>query len=90
MKSDFLSYQVIQDSDAFVGNWESCRTDQLPAGDVVVEVEYSSVNYKDSLSARGVRGVTRQYPHCPGIDAAGRVVESSDPEWQPGDEVMLF
>ena len=44
--------------------------DNLPPGDVVVEVHYSSLNYKDALSASGNKGVTRSYPHTPGIDAA--------------------
>src|SRR6056297_1170830 len=48
----------------------------LPDGDVLVKVHYSSLNYKDALSAIGNKGVTRHYPHTPGIDAAGEVVES--------------
>ena len=47
--------------------------DDLPEGDVLIEVLYSSVNYKDAMSASGVPGVTKQYPHTPGIDAAGIV-----------------
>ena len=50
--------------------------DDLPEGDVIVKVDYSSLNYKDALSATGNRGVTRKYPHTPGIDAAGVVEES--------------
>lgn len=60
----------------------------LPAGDVLIQVRYSSLNYKDALSATGNRGVTRHYPHTPGIDAAGVVIDSSDPRWQAGDEVI--
>ncbi len=48
-------------------------TAELPAGEVLVRVHYSSLNYKDALSATGNRGVTRRYPHTPGIDAAGVV-----------------
>ncbi len=62
--------------------------DELPAGEVLVRVGYSSLNYKDALSASGNRGVTRRYPHTPGIDAAGVVVESADPRWRPGQEVL--
>lgn len=62
--------------------------DQLPPGEVLVNVRYSSLNYKDALSATGNRGVTKNYPHTPGIDAAGVVVASIDPRWQPGDEVI--
>jgi len=60
----------------------------LPPGEVLIRVHYSSLNYKDALSATGNRGVTKNYPHTPGIDAAGRVVDSTDPSWRPGDEVI--
>jgi acrylyl-CoA reductase (NADPH) len=60
----------------------------LPAGEVLVKVHYSSLNYKDALSASGNRGVTRAYPHTPGIDAAGVVVSSSVPDFNPGQEVF--
>ena len=65
-------------------------TDDLPAGDVLVRVHYSSLNYKDALSASGNRGVTRKYPHTPGIDAAGTVVESAVDAFGPGDEVIVI
>lgn len=65
------------------------RLDDLPAGDVVVQVHYSSLNYKDALSASGNKGVTRRYPHTPGIDAAGVVAESADGAFRPGDEVIV-
>lgn len=61
----------------------------LPPGDVLVRVRYSSLNYKDALSATGHRGVTRRYPHTPGIDAAGEVEESAVPEFRRGDEVIV-
>ena len=60
-------------------------TGDLPAGDVLIRVQYSSLNYKDALSASGNRGVTRKYPHTPGIDAAGVVAESSVAEFAAGD-----
>ncbi len=65
-------------------------TDELPAGDVLIRVHYSSLNYKDALSASGNRGVTRKYPHTPGIDAAGIVVESAADAFGPGDEVIVI
>ncbi|MBA3010274.1 MAG: YhdH/YhfP family quinone oxidoreductase [Proteobacteria bacterium] len=67
---------------------EAC-TDDLPQGDVLVRVRYSSLNYKDALSASGNRGVTRQYPHTPGIDAAGIVEHSRAKEFKPGDPVIV-
>ncbi|QTA93518.1 YhdH/YhfP family quinone oxidoreductase [Desulfonema magnum] len=63
--------------------------EELPPGDVLVNVRYSSLNYKDALSAIGNKGVTKKYPHTPGIDAAGIVAESSVPEFSPGDEVIV-
>ncbi|PAU56975.1 YhdH/YhfP family quinone oxidoreductase [Pseudomonas indica] len=64
-------------------------TTDLPAGDVLIRVQYSSLNYKDALSASGSRAVTRRYPHTPGIDAAGVVAESSVGEFATGDEVIV-
>lgn len=63
-------------------------SDALPDHPVTVRVAYSSLNYKDALSASGNRGVTRSYPHTPGIDAAGTVVSSRDPRFAPGDRVL--
>ena len=63
--------------------------EDLPAGEVLIKVRYSSLNYKDALSASGNKGVTRRYPHTPGIDAAGTVVESSKLALQPGDQVLV-
>lgn len=65
------------------------RVEDLPPGEVLVRVHYSSLNYKDALSATGNRGVTRRYPHTPGIDAAGVVVESTHPDVRAGDEVIV-
>lgn len=61
----------------------------LPAGELIVNVKYSSLNYKDALSAVGNKGVTREYPHTPGIDAAGIVVEDQSGTYQKGDEVIV-
>jgi len=68
---------------------EAKSIDDLPAGEVVVRVYYSSLNYKDALSAKGNRGVTRSYPHTPGIDAAGEVFQSSDDRFKAGDKVIV-
>jgi len=63
--------------------------DELPAGELLIEVHYSSLNYKDALSATGHPGVTRNFPHTPGIDAAGVVVSCEDGSFAPGDEVIV-
>lgn len=64
-------------------------TDDLPEGDVLVSVAYSSLNYKDGLAVTGKGRVVRRYPMIPGIDFAGTVEESRSPEWKPGDRVIL-
>ena len=63
--------------------------DSLPPGQVLIRVHYSSLNYKDALSATGNRGVTKRYPHTPGTDASGVVEESASPAFNPGDEVLV-
>lgn len=65
------------------------RVSDLPDGDVLIDVAYSSLNYKDALSAGGHRGVTKRYPHTPGIDAAGVVRTSRVDAWSPGDAVVV-
>ena len=63
--------------------------DDLPEGEVLIRVLYSSLNYKDALSAKGLPGVTRNYPHTPGIDVSGVVETSSVAELKKGDEVIV-
>lgn len=63
--------------------------DELQPGDLVVKVHYSSLNYKDALSATGHPGVTRQFPHTPGIDAAGEVLSCQNDRFAPGDQVVI-
>lgn len=63
--------------------------DKLPAGDVTVAVEYSTLNYKDGLILGGLGRLVRNYPHIPGVDFSGRVLESSNPKWKAGDQVIL-
>jgi acrylyl-CoA reductase (NADPH) len=62
---------------------------RLPSGNVTVAVEYSTVNYKDGLVVTGAGGLVKQYPHVPGIDFAGTVIESTHPSYRPGDSVVL-
>ena len=61
----------------------------LPRGDLLIQVKYSALNYKDALSASGNRGVTKQYPHTPGVDAAGLVIESNVLDFREGDPVLV-
>ncbi len=68
---------------------EEIGEDRLPAGDVTVAVEYSTVNYKDGLCIGPGGGLVRSYPHVPGIDLAGTVERSDDARYRPGDKVVL-
>jgi len=68
---------------------EKISTDQLPEGNVVVNVEYSTVNYKDGLCIGPGGGLVREYPHVPGIDFAGTVESSDDARYGAGDSVVL-
>ncbi|MFH1121023.1 MAG: YhdH/YhfP family quinone oxidoreductase [Bacteroidota bacterium] len=65
------------------------KLDELPAGDLLVKVCFSGLNYKDALSFSGNKGITRRYPHTPGIDAAGIVLDSLNPAFSAGDEVVV-
>ena len=61
----------------------------LPEGDLLIKVDFSSLNYKDAMSASGMPGVTRNYPHTPGIDAAGKIAESRVSDFKEGDDVIV-
>ena len=63
--------------------------DHLPDNDTLIKVEFSSLNYKDALSATGHKGITKNYPFTPGVDAAGEVVECSTGKYLPGDQVIV-
>ena len=68
---------------------EEIGEDRLPEADVLVDVAYSTVNYKDGLCLTGKGGLVRSFPHVPGIDFAGAVAESADDRFKPGDPVLL-
>ena len=62
----------------------------LPKGDVIVAIEYSTLNYKDGMVLQGLGRLVRRYPHVPGIDFAGTVESSDSPRFRPGDKVILM
>jgi len=68
---------------------ENLSKDDLPPGDVLIEVESSSINYKDALATQAHPGVVRQLPHVPGIDCAGHVAQSSSSDFAAGDSVLV-
>ena len=80
---------VRKDMDRVSARVEMITQDELPEDDVLVRVAYSSLNYKDALACQGHPGVVRTFPHVPGIDCAGTVVESGSEAFLPGDEVLV-
>ena len=90
MNEEFVCLMVRRNDTGIVSaSVEKIATADLPPGDVLVKVAYSSLNYKDALACQAHPGVVRKLPHVPGIDAAGQVVESSSPDYQVGDEVLI-
>lgn len=90
MSTEFKALLVEQpEKKIFTRSIVTRSLDDLPEGELVVKVNYSSLNFKDALSAVGNPGVTRNFPHTPGIDAAGDVVSCTDASFQPGDQVIV-
>ena len=89
MQEPFAAYVVTKQDDRVEGTVTTLSAEQLPAGEVTIAVEYSSLNYKDGLAATGQGGVVRTYPHVPGIDAAGTVVASQAPDIAVGERVLV-
>ncbi|WP_409322818.1 MDR family oxidoreductase [Pseudomonas putida] len=75
--------------DKYSARLTELQDDQLPSGNVTVQVAYSTLNYKDALAITGRGPVVRQFPMVPGIDLAGTVEASDDPRYKPGDRVLL-
>ena len=78
-----------EENNKFVNSIQENDFDFLPDNNTLIKVKYSSLNYKDALSASGNKGVTRKYPHTPGIDAAGIIEETSSKKLKKGDEVIV-
>ena len=91
MSSDNFKAMVVSrgEDGKFTREVTTRELDSLPDGEVLLNVKYSSLNYKDALSAIGNRGVTKNYPHTPGVDAAGVVEHSESGEFEPGDRVIV-
>ncbi len=85
----FRAIRVFEEGDGYVKRIVVRNTEELPEGELLIRVEYSSLNYKDALSCMGNRGVTREYPHTPGIDAGGVVVTSESDKFKAGDRVVV-
>jgi acrylyl-CoA reductase (NADPH) len=85
----FRALVLHEEGGKFVPRVESVDEDRLPAGEVTVAVEYSTLNYKDGMILQGIGRLVRNYPHVPGVDFAGTVERSDAPEFKPGDPVIL-
>lgn len=77
------------DSGAVANRLETLADERLPPGEVLVEIEWSGLNYKDALCLNGLGNLVRVYPHVGGVDFAGRVLDSSDARYHPGQAVVL-
>ena len=90
MKKTFKSMVVHENANGtFYNSIEEKNIDELPKNDLLIKVKYSSLNYKDALSAIGNKGVTKRYPHTPGIDATGTVIKSKDKKFPINSSVIV-
>lgn len=90
MENLYRAYVITEEADgSFKRSIEMLPMSNLPDSDVLIKVAYSSLNYKDALSASGNKGVTKKYPHTPGIDAAGHVVFTKSDNFSVGEEVIV-
>jgi len=88
--SSFKAFEVVEIGEKqYQGSVIEKSLDSLPENEILVRVNYSCLNFKDALSASGNKGVTRSYPHTPGIDAVGMVEKSSVEDFSAGDEVIV-
>jgi NADPH2:quinone reductase len=85
----FRAYRIDEQDGKIVAGFQELSVDDLTAGNVVVRVSHSTINYKDALAATGAGKILRRHPLNGGIDLAGVVVSSEDPEFQPGTAVLV-
>ncbi|MDX8044367.1 acryloyl-CoA reductase [Gracilibacillus sp. S3-1-1] len=88
MSETFQALVVNKQEDTFSVETKELNVNQLPEGEVLIQVHYSGINYKDSLATIPNGNIVRNYPMVPGIDLAGVVVSSDDPNFQEGDQVI--
>jgi len=89
MTDTFKAIVLNQSGEQFSREVKTLDKNFFKTGDVLVKVEYSGLNYKDALILRDGAKLVREYPHIPGIDFSGKVVESESQDFEPGDEVIL-
>ena len=87
----FKALVVEESSDGeFTKSIQQRNVSDLPDNDLLIEVHYSSLNYKDAMSAAGNKGITKNFPHTPGIDAAGVVISDKSGTFKEGQKVVVF
>jgi alcohol dehydrogenase/acrylyl-CoA reductase (NADPH) len=89
MNNQFKAIVINQSKDEFTREIKTLDKAFLKSGDVLVEVDYSSLNYKDALILKNGGKLVKEYPHIPGIDFSGKVIESSNPDFKIGENVIL-
>ena len=90
MNTKFKAFVVREaENGVFKSAVEERKVDDLPIGDILIRVSFSSINYKDALSASGNKGVSKNYPHTPGIDATGIIADSSSNKFKINDKVVV-
>ena len=89
MSDNFKSLVVNQAGESFTREIKSVDKNFLKHGDVLVKVEYSGLNYKDALILKNGARLVKEFPHIPGIDFSGKVEESQNDKFKPGDEIIL-
>jgi acrylyl-CoA reductase (NADPH) len=87
--SSFKAFRIHQQQQDIVARFERVTLEDLAAGDVVIRVLYSDINYKDALAATGAGKILRRYPLVGGVDLAGVVESSADPRYSKGDSVLV-
>ena len=85
----FKAFRIHEREGKIAAGFEQMSVDALTAGDVVIRVKYSSINFKDALAATGAGKILRKYPLNGGIDLAGEVASSTDARYKPGEQVLV-
>src|SRR5258708_40207450 len=88
MSRTFRAFVVNKTDEGFTAGFKELTQADLPPGEVLIKVAYSSVTYKDGLASIPEGRIVRSYPFVPGVDLSGAVVESSDSRFKPGDELL--
>ncbi|MBK5210386.1 MAG: YhdH/YhfP family quinone oxidoreductase [Flavobacteriaceae bacterium] len=89
IKSTYKAFRVEEKEGNYISTIKEMPFNSLAQGELLIKVHYSSLNYKDALSASGNKGVTRNYPHTPGIDAVGTIVSSESSKFKVDDKVIV-